>query len=415
MTGSNSSQSMKPRLLVVTSTFPRWKDDTDPPFVYELSRRLTSDFDVVVHTPHYHGSLQRETMEGMQIHRFRYFLSRFEKLAGGQGIVPKLRRNKLYYLLLPFFLAAQFFSLLLLVYKEKPNVIHAHWLIPQGLLAVAVKKLLRVPVVVTAHGADVFGLRNPLCLRLKKLIVDNADEVVTVSISLARVLVADTRSTVLPSIIPMGVDASQFSPDKKDEAIRNLYNIQGPFLLFVGRLTEKKGVRYLVDAMITVTTAVPEARLLIVGHGELEQSLKKQVDQLGLDDVVLFAGGIPNAQLPPYFATADIFIGPSIQAKGGDTEGFGLTFVEAAMSGCLVIGSKVGGIEDIIEDGENGFFVPPGDPIFLADKIIYLLKNIDKYRGDNKQTRRQIVAKYDWTIIAEKYGRICLSFLDRSC
>ena len=414
MTGSNSSQSMKPRLLVVTSTFPRWKDDTDPPFVYELSRRLTSDFDVVVHTPHYYGSQPRETMEGMQIHRFRYFFSRFEKLAGGQGIVPKLRRNKLYYLLLPFFLSSQLFSLLLLVYKEKPNVIHAHWLIPQGLLAVTVKKLFNVPVVVTAHGADVFGLRNPLFIRLKKWVVENADEVVTVSTSLARVLNDDTGSIVQPSIIPMGVDASQFSPDKKDVAIRNLYDIQGPFLLYVGRLTEKKGVRYLIDAMVTVKAAVFDAKLLIVGHGELEESLKKQVDGLGLDDVVLFAGGIPNVQLPPYFATADIFIGPSIQAKGGDTEGFGLTFVEAAMGGCLVIGSKVGGIEDIIEDGENGFFVPPGDPIFLADKIIYLLKNIDKYRGENKQTRRQFVVKYDWNIIAEKYGRICLSFLDKS-
>ncbi len=177
---------MKPRLLVVTSTFPRWKDDTDPPFVYELSRRLTSDFEVTVHTPHYHGSLPRETMEGMRIHRFRYFFSRFEKLAGGQGIVPKLRRNKLYYLLLPFFLAAQFFSLLLLVHKDKAKCYSCPLAYPAGFSGGFVKEFFGIPVVVTAHGADVFGFREGIFIRLKKLIVNNADRMVTVSNSLAR-------------------------------------------------------------------------------------------------------------------------------------------------------------------------------------------------------------------------------------
>lgn len=404
MTGWNSAGRMKPKLLVVTSTFPRWDNDTDPPFVYELSRRLTDQFEVTVHTPHYHGAQVNEHMAGMRVHRFRYFLSPFERLAGGQGIVPKLRRNKLYLLLLPFFLASQLCSLLLLVRREQPDVLHAHWLIPQGVLAGVVKKLFNVPVIVTAHGADVFGLRNPLCLRLKKWVVDNADEVVTVSTALARVLADDTHSTVQPSIIPMGVDASQFSPDKKDAAIRDRYNIQGPFLLFVGRLTEKKGVRYLIDAMAIVTTTVPEAKLLIVGHGELEQSLKKQVDQLGLGDVVLFAGGIPNAQLPPYYATADIFIGPSIQVKGGDTEGFGLTFVEAAMSGCLVIGAKIGGIEDIIEDGQTGFLVQPRDFRTLASTIIHAIATLDSHQEQMRiRARRIAFEKYDWSIIEKKY------------
>lgn len=405
---------MKPRLLVITSTFPRWKDDTDPPFVYELSRRLTSDFDVVVHTPHYHGSLPHEMMDGMHIHRFRYFSSQFEKLAGGQGIVPKLRRNKLYYLLLPFFLIAQFFSLLLLVYQKKPNIIHAHWLIPQGFLAVFMKWIFGVPVIVTAHGADVFSLRGKILIWIKKIIVNNVDTIVTVSNSLVKTLIEDTKAPIHPEVIPMGVDASLFSPHHRNISIRQQYGIHGPFLLFVGRLTEKKGVQYLIDAMALVRVEIPEAKLLIVGHGELEQKLKKQVEDLGLHEVVLFTGGLVNKELPAYYASADIFIGPSIQTVDGDSEGFGLTFVEAAMSGCLVIGSRVGGIEDIIEDGKNGFLVPPGDSIILADKIINLLNNIEKYKDENKQTRWEIVARFDWNIIAEKYGRICLSSLKES-
>jgi len=397
---------MKPRLLVVTSTFPRWKDDTDPPFVYELSRRLTSDFDVVVHTPHYHGSLQRETMEGMQIHRFRYFLSRFEKLAGGQGIVPKLRRNRLYYLLLPFFLIAQCFSLLLLVYEKKPNVIHAHWLIPQGFLAVLMKWIFGVPVIVTAHGADVFSLRGDIFIWLKRLIVNNADRIVTVSNSLAKTLIEDTRSSIQPEVIPMGVDASLFSPHQRNNSIRQKYGISGPFLLFVGRLTEKKGVQYLIDAMELVKNESPDSKLLIVGHGELEQKLRKQVDDLGLQEVVLFAGGVVNKELPAYYASADIFIGPSIQTADGDSEGFGLTFVEAAMSGCLLIGTRIGGIEDIIRDGQTGFLVPSRDVSALAKQIQYTIYNLDNLVDMRIKGREETVKKLDWKYISMSYKKL---------
>ena len=162
-------------------------------------------------------------------------------------------------------------------------------------------------------------------------------------------------------------------------------------------------MRYLIDAMVTVRTAVPEAKLLIVGHGELEQTLKKQVEQLGLGDVVLFSGGIPNAQLPPYYATADIFIGPSIQVKGGDTEGFGLTFVEAAMSGCLVIGTRVGGIEDIVKDGETGFLVPPRNSFALAAAIVEVIAMLN-VQDDNRLISRQIlVEKFGWKLIVQRY------------
>lgn len=402
---------MKPKLLVITSTFPRWPSDTDPPFVFELSRRLVDSFDVTVHTPHYPGALTKEVMGRVHVHRFRYFLVPYERLAGGQGIVPKMRRNKLYCLLLPFFLCAQFFSLLLLAIQFRPDVIHAHWLIPQGLWAVLIKKMLKIPVFITAHGADVFSLRAPVSVKVKKWIVDNTDRIVTVSEALAEVLRSDTRRSLQPSIIPMGVDASVFSPHKRRESIREQYGINGPFLLFVGRLTEKKGVRFLIDAMSMVTTKCPEAKLLIVGHGELEQELRKQVNTCGLEKFVFFAGGMTNAQLPAYYATADIFIGPSVQVKGGDTEGFGLTFVEAMMSGCLAIGTRIGGIEDIIQDGDTGYLVTPADSNALAAKVVEVIGGIDQLDIMRVKARNATVDQFDWNLIATKYKDAYLSHL----
>nr|WP_320012022.1 glycosyltransferase [uncultured Desulfobulbus sp.] len=393
----------KPKLLVLTTTFPRWKDDTDPPFVYELSKRLTDTFDVTVHTPHYPGAMVQEQMEGVHVHRFRYFYSRFETLAGGQGIVPKLRRNKLYCLILPFFLLSQFFSLVVLCYRIRPVIIHAHWLIPQGLLAVVIKKIFHIPVVITAHGTDVFSLRAMLLLLVKRWIVRNSDQIITVSSAVAYVLGNDVTAGDLTDIIPMGVDSAVFSPKNKNDILRKLYGIHGPFLLFVGRLSEVKGLNFLIDAMSLVIQRFPDARLLIVGQGELEGQLLDQVQRNGLDKDVLFVGGIENTKLPMYYASADLFVGPSIQARGGDREGFGLTFVEASMSGCLVMGTRGGGIEDIIVEDQTGFLVPPGETNVLAKKIVSVLERLESYSEMKTRARKSAAEKYDWAVIARQY------------
>ena len=125
---------MKPKVLVFTSTFPRWKNDTDPPFVFELCKRLTDEFEIHVLTPHYPGAKYEEIFGEITVKRFRYFLPKFEKLAGSVGILPTLRRNKFYLLMLPFFILAGFVSLLTYTRKIKPDLIHAHWIIPQGFL-----------------------------------------------------------------------------------------------------------------------------------------------------------------------------------------------------------------------------------------------------------------------------------------
>ncbi len=401
---------MKPHIIVVTSTFPRWKNDTDPPFVYELSRRLTDSFDVTVHTPHYPGAQRRETMGGMKIHRFRYFFGPFERLAGSIGILPTLRSNKLYLLLVPFFMFAQFFSLLMLVYKRRPHIIHAHWIIPQGLVAVLVTACTGVPVVVTAHGADVFGLQGALSLELKRFTLKRVNGVTVVSKALAAAISYLIPPSIPLQVISMGVDSEIFHPNKKNDNVRAHYDIRSHYLLYVGRLTEKKGVCYLVDAMGLIEQFFTDVKLLIVGNGELEEVLKQQVDTLKLCDQVRFVGSLKNNDLPEYYATADVFISPSIVTQSGDTEGFGLTFVEAAMSGCLVIGSRTGGIGDIIQDNKTGLLVPEKDAKALAEKIIYALGHKEEMETIKKSGRKRCIEKYDWDYISKEY-----EFLFKQC
>lgn len=393
------------KILVLTSTFPRWPGDTTPPFVQELSKRLADSFEITVLAPHYPGSPVREKRDGMDIRRFRYSLGKLETLAGEQAMLPALRRNRLNYFLLPFFLAAEFFSTLYLVRRHRIDCIHAHWLLPQGLIAALVGLITGVPFVVTAHGGDVYGLRGWLPTVLKSFTLRRAAHVTAVSRDLAA-RIEELVPGLAISVIPMGVDSTAFHPDFIDQDIRQRHNITGEFLLFVGRLSEKKGVCYLLEAMPRVVERFPDAKLLVVGKGELEDELRDLAGRLALADQVVFAGAIPNHELPAYYATADVFVGPSIKCSGGDTEGFGLTFVEAGLSGCLVIGTRTGGIGDIIEHGETGFLVEMRDAEALAEVIINGLAMQAESREFGGVARQRLKDNFDWQIIAEKYGAL---------
>ena len=394
----------KKKLLVTTSTFPRWKNDTDPPFVYELSRRLTNHFDITVLAPNYPGALTRKEMAGLTVYRFRYFFKKLELLAGSEGILPTLKKNVLFNFLVPFFLVGEFWALVKLTKKIKPDIIHAHWILPQGFIAALAKKITRVPFVVTTHGGDIYGLQGKFATALKRYALHNAAHVTVVSKDIQQTIIKKFGKNILTGVISMGVDSQLFHPDKKDLSLREKNKISGPFLLFVGRLTEKKGVRYLIEAMVSVLKNSPETKLMLIGTGELHQELSRLVNSLGLQGNVIFRGAIPNHELPKYFATADIFIGPSIQAEGGDTEGLGLTFVEAGMSGCIVIGTDVGGIGDIIEHGKTGFLIKEKDSKAIADVLVSILGDKQKLAGIRENARKKMVSQFDWQSIADQYA-----------
>lgn len=396
----------KPVLLIVTTTYPRWGNDTDPPFVHELAKRLVSSFDVTVHCPHYPGSKRLEIMSGVKVHRFRYFLAPFEKIAGQTAILPFLRSHKGYLLVLPFFLLAQFFSMLVLVRKLKPDVIHAHWIIPTGLFAVLCRG--SHPVILTAHGADVFSMRGRLFNFLKRVALEGCTAVTVVSTAILMEIKSLATTKCRPALLPMGVDDSKFSADTDHKRLKQELGCNENVLLYVGRLTEKKGVHVLLQAFQLVLEDSKNITLVVVGDGENREQLLDQVDALKIKENVVFTGAFPNENLPPYYAMADIFIGPSIVAKDGDTEGFGLTFLEASFSGCYLIGSKVGGITDIIIDGKTGATVEPGNSQDVAEKILWALENPDSVQQQKDKSKEILKKKYSWDIIATEYAKIYL-------
>jgi glycosyltransferase involved in cell wall biosynthesis len=396
----------KPRLLVLTSTFPRWSGDPEPPFVFELSRRLTPYFAVTVLAPCAPGSLEREDMDGLRVIRFRYFFRRWENLATHSGgILNRLHANRLNYLLVPFFLGGQLWSLLRLLRRERFDLLHAHWLIPQGLSAILVSALVRAapPLFCTSHGGDFYGLKGAVMNRLKQAVLRRSAHISVVSQALKDDLqtlgIADDKI----SVIPMGVDmATRFTPDPAQPR-------QACELLFVGRLVEKKGVEWLLRAMALVLERFPEARLSIAGSGPLERPLRHLADSLGISRCVSFLGMVGQRDLPALYRRATLFVAPFLIADSGDQEGLGLVMIEAMGCDCPVICGAVPATADVIEDGVTGIRVKPRDAQALAASIVQLLADPPYRRQLAANARQRSQRQFDWERIAARYRSALLS------
>lgn len=393
----------KPRLLVLTSTFPRWSDDHEPPFVFELARRLTQKFEVTVLAPHAPGSKTQELMDGVRVQRFRYGPDSLEKLAYEGGIPHKLRNQPWLWLLVPVFLLAQLFASWRLIRQMEPDVVHAHWLLPQGLLGLLACRLsgAHCRFVVTAHGADIHGLGSGLATRLKRWVIDRADALTVVSRDLA------SRANKLSSddskihVLPMGVDlTTRFVPSPE--------RTPGQTLIFAGRLVEKKGVACLLDAMAMVAEDYPACRLRIAGTGPLLQPLQIQARQLGVLDRVEFLGNYQNQDLPGIFQSADIAVFPFQRAAGGDQEGLGLVMLEAMGCGLPVVAGNLPAIHDVIEHQRTGLLVAPQDPTALAGAIRRLLVDQAFARELAIAGRQFAQQHFDWRVIAQRYDRLLL-------
>jgi len=390
------------RLLVLTSTFPRWKNDTDPPFVYELCLRLKKHYDIHVLAPHYPGTATEEQLAGLQVTRFRYFMSSWEFLAYGTGggMLAKLKRSPGYYSMIPFFFAGELISTIRILRRYRYDLIHAHWLIPQGLIAVIAIFLTsrRIPVLCTSHGGDLYGLKGWLLTRLKKWIITNLKALTVVSRSMreeVKRLVADHEKI---HVIPMGTDLkSRFVPPKTRQNKGSL--------LFVGRLVEKKGLRYLIDALPLILKRHPQVCLRIAGDGPEKGALQLQSKRLGISDHVRFLGAVKNESLPALYQKSDVVVFPSVIANDGDQEGFGLVLVEALGCECATVVTNLPAMQDIIVDGKTGFVVPQNVQK-LAEKIVSLLNDPEMGRLVGKKGRRFVVERYDWDEIAKQYAAL---------
>lgn len=387
----------RPRLLVLSSTYPRWKGDTEPGFVHELSRRLATTFDVTVLTPHTPGSRRREILDGVDVIRFRYAPERFQRLAYGGGILHNLRRRPWTWLLVLPFLVAMFLACRRELRRHPVAAVHAHWLLPQGLVAVLARSFggQRANVVCTSHGGDLFAMNGKAAVALKRFVLRRADRTTVVS-EVMRDMVHGIEPDADVHILPMGTDLeSIFTPPPSP--------VERSGIVFVGRLVEKKGVRFLVEAFDLLRRNGYSGQLRIIGDGPERPALEAQVRRLGLEASVAFPGALSPLAVRDHLRRARFLVMPSVRAGGGDQEGFGLVQVEAMGCGCPVISSDLPAVRDVIRDGETGLLVPPGNPDALCSAMQRVLDSEPLGERLARTARAHALEHFDWKTIADRY------------
>ena len=396
------------KVLVLTTTFPRWKNDTTPAFVYELSKRLQeSGLEIFVLAPHHEGAKRFETMDGMKVYRFPYFYpKKYQKLVYEGGILPNFKRSNLAKIQVPLLIISEFFYAFKVIKGEEIDIIHSHWVIPSGLIGGVLKKIFRMRHITTAHAGDVFTIENSKILSMIASYVFNNTDIITANSNYTKNVMISTKNETKNKIeiIPMGVDISRFNPQKASN-LRNTYGAEY-LILSVGRLVDKKGIKYLIMAMKDVIKEFPNAKLIIGGSGPEKDNLKKLSESLNLKENVFFVGYLKNSDLPKYYASSDIFVLPSIKTKGGDTEGLGVVLLEAMACGTPVIGSDIGGITDIIKDGENGFLTKPEYPNDIANEVIKLLADVSLRKRFLYNGLKNVQERFSWEIVTELFIKV---------
>ena len=298
------------------------------------------------------------------------------------------------------------------------DIVHAHFSTPPGEIAGArCAKKKNVPFVLTYHGdwQESFGglIRRTALSVYNRYLLDKL-------LSRADVIISPSEHYIDESkflgkyrdkiaVIPNGIEIEDFDiPLSKEECKVKLdLPPNKNMILFVGNLTPYKGPDVLVKAMPMIVEEIPDVELMFVGSGEMRADMEKLSKKLGVENYVKFAGFVEERLKPLYYRAADVFCLPSTMS----TESFGIVNLEAMACGVPIVASKIGGIPDVIKDGENGLLIPPKNPEALADAIIYLLENRD-VRDKMGYNGRKKVGFYSWEMIVEKTENIYRALLE---
>jgi len=414
---ANEVRDAKKMVCMTTSTFPRWPNDNVPRFVLDFAiDMVNAGWTVEVLAPHYPGAASREEIAGVSVTRFRYLWPEsLETLTNEQGgAIHALRAKPWNVWKLPFYLCAQLFALSRLISSKKIDLIHSHWLIPQGLTASIVSRFTKKWHIATAHGGDVLGLQSTLLRALKKIALRRCDAATANSSFTEAALTAISPLGLRVERIPFGATLPSPSSITDVESIRGQYAEKGgPLLLFVGRLIKQKGCHVLLDAMSIMRKTEDSIHLLIVGDGPEKNELEKQAQALDVEDCVSFPGWIDKSELPAYYQAATLFVSMPTVGPGREVEAFGLVYVEAALAQLPTVAVRSGGIEDVVVDQETGILLDDDNIEVFAKATTDLLRDLPRLDAMGVAARVRAEMMFSRKTTSERFSSLYEDVINR--
>ncbi len=384
-------------VLVLAHSYPRFATDPVGSFVLRLAVALRpAGVDVRVVAPSGEGLPARETYEDVVVQRFRYAPRRFETLAYTGTMRGQVLGSWSARAAMGSFLVAEAAKALAVGRSFRPDVVHAHWWFPAGLVGAWVRHRWDAPLVVTLHGSD---LRLAQDLRvattLFRHVLKRAAVVTTVSSWLARQTEA-LAPGVVPVVAPMPVLPELFGPGEARERDR---------LLFVGKLNAQKGIAHLLGALAMMKR--PATLDIVAGVGSEPEDALPLARELGVADRLRWHPLLEQAELARLYRSATALVAPWVD------EGLGLVAVEAQLCEMPVIAFRSGGLTDIVEHERTGLLVGPGDAAGLAEAMDRLLALPDQGAAWGREGRRRALASFSPEAAARRYAGLYRAALGR--
>jgi len=377
---------MRRSVCLLTNAYPDFPDSSRVVFIRQLAGLLSErDMEVSVVAPRiFAGSKPREREGAIEVRRFASFLE--NKLLVQYERTPVFR--------LTGYMAAGALAAIRCVRERKCDLIHAHWVIPAGLIALVAGRICRKPVVVTAHGSDLLVVpgRSGLIGKLVKYVLGHADAVTSVADHLTG-LIAEMgipREKVLT--FPMSVPTESFAPEGDAQV-----GWEGKAVIFSNRsLYPLYNVETLVRATPAILEKTPNAQVVIAGEGPEREKLASLASELGVSDRVEFIGMIPHERMPEYLRGASVYVSTAL------SDGASVSLLEAMACGTFPVVADIPANREWIDDGSSGLLFPPEDPDALAERISQCISQADLRNGAREINVGLVERKACWSSNVER-------------
>ena len=384
------------RVLFLTHSFPRFSGDVPGSFLHQLAVALrTENIEVHVVAPSAAGLAPSERIDGVSVERFRYAPRSRETLAYTGTMAQDVAESWGARFAMAGYMGAGLASGLRARRRLAPDIIHAHWWFPSGLLAAVVARFTGTPLITTMHGSDVRFARDiPASRPMFRQVMQRSSRVTVVS----RWLGAEATAVMpglAPIVAPMPVATERFTPGGRKHDNR---------FLFVGRLNEQKGLGHALRAMVHV----PQATIDVVGDGPDRDSLELLATERGLAGRVVWHGQLTQLKLAPLYQSATALVVPSTD------EGLGLVAAEALLCETPVIAFRSGGLPDVVEHERTGLLVQPGDEQAFAAAMQRVLDLPSEARTMAKAGRASAMAAFSPEAVARRYAGIYRDAIGRN-
>jgi glycosyltransferase involved in cell wall biosynthesis len=399
------------RILMVTTSYPLFEGDGTAPFIRDIVRGLLArghEVDLVLPA---HPALKPERQPGLLQFPFEYAPWAVLNVWGYALSMTADRHLKWRTVLVaPFALLAMRRAIHARLRADHYDLVHAHWVVPAGFMSSGPARAAVKPLVISLHGSDVAGAeRSALAGRAARRAFQAAHAVTACSSDLrdrALRLGAPAGST---SIVPYGVDSDFFGSgnDRDDGRLASMRHRLGArpsqvLVVAVGRLVEKKGFSYLIEA-IRGTNGL---HLAIIGDGDLQNALQEQSEAMRA--LVTLAGRFSRCEVRDALRCADIVAVPSIVDSSGNVDGLPNTLLEAMAAGKAIVASRVAGIPDVLTDGAEGILVPQRDSRSIQKALTHLVADASWRRALGERAAQRVQRDLTWDRVAlgieECYG-----------